>query len=212
MISMRHCNTYRVENLTPRVYTSCVESPTMKTIGERIRQAREAHKLSGEALAKKVGYKNQSAIGNLENRVGGTGGSKLGSIADALNVPVEWLMRGPDTENIPFLPGVTYHGPKVNTTAREPGSDKYGSSTSLSAGVVDMRRPLRLSKLLEGLSGYLKQMDTGTRRRAGLLLADLANAPEDYDTVAAAMTAMMDSGNSTQTAEKLPESTSSNGR
>lgn len=93
----------------------------MKTIGERIRQAREAHKLSGESLAKKVGYKNQSAIGNLENRAGGTGGSKLGSIADALNVPVEWLLRGPDSDNIPFLPGNTYHGTEVNTTAKDSG-------------------------------------------------------------------------------------------
>lgn len=95
----------------------------MKTIGERIRQAREAHKMSGEALAKKVGYKNQSAIGNLENRAGGTGGSKLGSIADALNVPVEWLLRGPDNDNIPFLPGSTYAGINVNTTAKETGSN-----------------------------------------------------------------------------------------
>jgi len=122
VISMPQYNTYRVNNLTPRVYTFCVESHVMKTIGERIRQAREAHKMSGEALAKKVGYKNQSAIGNLENRVGGTGGSKLGSIADALNVPLEWLMRGPDNDNIPFLPGNAYHGTEVNTTVRESGS------------------------------------------------------------------------------------------
>lgn len=77
----------------------------MKTIGERIRQARESLKLSGEALAKRAGYKNQSAIGNLENRVGGTGGNKLTIIADALHVPVEWLLRGPDADNVPFLPG-----------------------------------------------------------------------------------------------------------
>lgn len=74
----------------------------MKTIGERIRQAREALQLSGDALAKKVGYKNQSAIGNLENRAGGTGGNKIGAIADALHVPIEWLLRGPDSDTIPF--------------------------------------------------------------------------------------------------------------
>lgn len=60
--------------------------------------------MSGESLAKKVGYKNQSAIGNLENRAGGNGGNKIGEIADALNVSVEWLLRGPDCENVPFLP------------------------------------------------------------------------------------------------------------
>ncbi len=76
----------------------------MKTIGERIRQAREWHSWSGDQLAKKVGYKRQSAIGNLENRAGGNGGNKLTAIAAALNVPVSWLLSGPDTDNIPFLP------------------------------------------------------------------------------------------------------------
>lgn len=78
----------------------------MKTVGERIRQARDAHKMSGEQLAKKVGYKRQSGIANLENRAGGTGGNKLGAIADALGVPVEWLLRGPDGPNVPFLAGL----------------------------------------------------------------------------------------------------------
>jgi len=73
----------------------------MKTIGERIRQAREARKISGEALAKLVGYKNQSAIGNLENRAGGTGGNKIAEIAAALKVPVGWLLTGPDSEIVP---------------------------------------------------------------------------------------------------------------
>ncbi|MDP3709117.1 MAG: helix-turn-helix domain-containing protein, partial [Polaromonas sp.] len=77
----------------------------MKTIGERIRQAREALGLSGDALAKRVGYKNQSAIGNLENRAGGTGGSRIEIIADALNVTVDWLLRGPDRDSVPFANG-----------------------------------------------------------------------------------------------------------
>ena len=76
----------------------------MKTIGERIRQARNALGISGERLAAKVGYKNQSAIGNLENRRDGTGGNKLPQIAKALNVSVDWLMNGPDCEQVPFLP------------------------------------------------------------------------------------------------------------
>lgn len=78
----------------------------MKTVGERIRQARNAHAMSGEALARRVGYKNQSAISNLENRAGGTGGNKIGAIAEALRVPLSWLMYGPDEDNIPFLPGL----------------------------------------------------------------------------------------------------------
>lgn len=93
----------------------------MKTIGERIKQARAAKGWSGKALAKAVGYKNQSTIGNLENRATGTGGNKVGVIAAKLNVPLEWLMYGPDTDNVPFmesklqqLPGTPY-----TTTASE---------------------------------------------------------------------------------------------
>lgn len=117
--SMTQYNTNRVSNSTPRVHSFCVESHTMKTIGERIRQAREALKLSGEGLAKRVGYKNQSAIGNLENRAGGTGGNKLAVIADALHVPVEWLLCGPDADNVPFLPSQVPPG-----EPQQPDADK----------------------------------------------------------------------------------------
>jgi len=75
----------------------------MKSVGERIRQARNARKMSGEYLAQRVGYKNQSAIGNLENRAGGTGGSRIGQIADVLCVPVDWLLRGPDGDDVPYI-------------------------------------------------------------------------------------------------------------
>lgn len=72
----------------------------MKTVGERIRQAREHRGLSGEELAKKVGYKTQSGISNLENRASGHGGEKLTKIAEALNFSVEWFLNGPDTEDM----------------------------------------------------------------------------------------------------------------
>lgn len=130
----------------------------MKTIGERIRAAREAHKMSGEALAKKVGYKNQSAIGNLENRVGGTGGSKLGSIADALNVPLEWLMRGPDTENIPFLPGKTFHGDTINTTARE------ASDANVITIGTDSRPEVITDPWTQAALGIMRDLDEGQRQ------------------------------------------------
>lgn len=73
----------------------------MKSVGERIRQARDARRLSAEALAQLVGYKNQSGISNLENRATGTGGTKLPAIADALQVPVGWLLSGPDGPEVP---------------------------------------------------------------------------------------------------------------
>mgnify|MGYP000748237041 CR=1 FL=1 len=83
----------------------------MKTIGERIRQARVAKGWSAFTLAKKVGYKTQSGIANLENKATGSGGNKIGDIAKALGVSVDWLLNGPDSENVPFLPPVLEQGP-----------------------------------------------------------------------------------------------------
>lgn len=96
-------NTFRVLKQTPRVDTLCVQLVSMKTTGERIKQAREALGWSGEYLAKAVGYKTQSGISNLESRATGSGGNKIGTIAQKLNVPVDWLLNGPDTDNVPFL-------------------------------------------------------------------------------------------------------------
>jgi len=78
----------------------------MKTIGERIRQAREDRQMSGYELAMKVGYKHQSAIGNLENRAIGNGGNRIAEIAEALRVPLEWLMKGPDSDTVPYRPPI----------------------------------------------------------------------------------------------------------
>jgi len=73
----------------------------VKTVGERIRQAREARALTQAELATRVGFKNQSAIGNLEARATGRGGFRLAEIAAVLDVPVQWLLNGPDTGEIP---------------------------------------------------------------------------------------------------------------
>jgi transcriptional regulator with XRE-family HTH domain len=73
----------------------------VKTVGERIRQAREARALTQAELATRVGFKNQSAIGNLEARATGRGGFRLAEIAAVLSVPVQWLLDGPDTGEVP---------------------------------------------------------------------------------------------------------------
>lgn len=75
----------------------------MKTIGERIQQARLQLGWSGKTLAEKLGYKTQSAIGNLENRATGRGGNKLDAVARVLNVSADWLLHGPDGDKVPFL-------------------------------------------------------------------------------------------------------------
>lgn len=76
----------------------------MKTVGERIRQAREFRGLSGEALAKEVGYSTQSGISNLENRTSGRGGFNLPKIAQVLDFSIEWFLNGPDVQDMSMVP------------------------------------------------------------------------------------------------------------
>lgn len=120
----------------------------MKTIGERIRQARVAKKWSGEDLSKKVGYKTQSGISNLEGRVTGSGGNKIGAIADALNVSLDWLVNGPDADNVPFLPPKIKH--KVDTPY----------STALAEPNIHPAPLLRPSGLIP-IIGHVKGGDDG---------------------------------------------------
>lgn len=61
----------------------------MKTVGQRIKQARIAAGITGEALALAVGYKNQSAISAIEARTTGQGGHHIDRIAQALRVPLD---------------------------------------------------------------------------------------------------------------------------
>lgn len=91
----------------------------MRTVGERLRQAREARGLSGEALARRVGYKTQSGIANLENRATGHGGYKLAQIAQELNVSVAWLLKGPDTDDAASIPPFEASDVAQTPTAQE---------------------------------------------------------------------------------------------
>ena len=102
----------------------------MKTVGERIRQAREAKNLSQEALATRVGFAHQSAIGNLETRATGTGGRRITDIADALDVPVEWLLSGPDCYSaaIPWKVPPGHSEPGAPLTVEEPRA-RYETNT-----------------------------------------------------------------------------------
>lgn len=101
-------NTARVEDqhhvFTHRVFNA----RKMKSVGERIRQARAYRGLTAEELASKVGYQTQSGISNLENRHTGRGGFMLPKIAKELDFDVAWFLQGPDTDDMstvaPFEP------------------------------------------------------------------------------------------------------------
>jgi transcriptional regulator with XRE-family HTH domain len=87
------------------VLTHCVfNEGNMKTVGERIRQARGYRHLTAEELAHKVGYKTQSGISNLENRHAGRGGFTLPKIAQELNFALDWFLQGPDTDDMSTVP------------------------------------------------------------------------------------------------------------
>lgn len=102
----------------------------MKTIGERIRQAREQRGMSQAELGLAAGFKGQSAIGNLENRATGRGGFSLSRIATALDVPISWLLNGPDVESAPFL-SKGGPSPAIGVTASVPYTDLDKSIAAL---------------------------------------------------------------------------------
>lgn len=116
----------------------------MKSVGERVRQARQEKGWSGEQLAIAAGYKTQSGIANLENRGGGQGGRSLGKIAKALNVSPTWLRDGPDSDTVPFL---SPHWPERHESngpmqAREAGADADAAALRL----------VEVTRLFESLS------------------------------------------------------------
>lgn len=133
----------------------------MSTIGERIQRARLARKMSGEELALAVGYRQQSAIGNLENRGGGTGGKKLPEIARALRVPMTWLIEGPDDGEIPFLDSPPYPTSTAEpVVAQEPSPATYYSDASMQEA-IDLFRRLKTEQRLKAME-YIRELLSGT--------------------------------------------------
>jgi transcriptional regulator with XRE-family HTH domain len=148
-------NTLRVYESTPLVVMGPIKSHVVKTIGERIRQAREARDLSQAQLALMASFKHQSAIGNLETRATGRGGRRITDIADALAVPVEWLLKGPDCDDadIPWKvpPG---HSEPGRPIAAEPAA-KWG--TPIVQEAVDLLRQMSSAGQLEAIR-YLRYL------------------------------------------------------
>lgn len=146
-MNQHHADTFRVSNAA------------MSTIGERIKRARLAQNMSGEELAVGVGYKNQSAIGNLENRGGGTGGKKLPDIARKLRVPLQWLIEGPDDGEIPFLePIATGAQPEYSTQAND--SKNPATSYVIDASVleaVELFKALKTEQRLKAIN-YMREL------------------------------------------------------
>lgn len=90
--------------------------------------------MSQAELASAAGFKHQSAIGNLESRATGRGGFSLPAIARCLDVPVEWLLDGPD--------GPTPAG------AQAPSDSPQPIATSQVTKVTDIDRAIHILRRL----------------------------------------------------------------
>lgn len=167
----KHANTSRV-CFQHHVMTHDVFNAVMKTVGERIRQAREFRGLSGEELALKVGYKTQSGISNLENRATGRGGFMLPKIAEALDVSVEWLLQGPDTNNMqevaPFSQSA--RTPESIGHAGEPVTPYTASIRSQAHAAIDRISEAGLVYALELLEGIAVRHPATQKQGAGLFV------------------------------------------
>lgn len=64
------------------------------TIGDRIREAREARGLTQEELANMCGYTSRSTINKIEKEANETRLSTLKKVAKALNVDPDYLIFG----------------------------------------------------------------------------------------------------------------------
>lgn len=125
----------------------------MKTVGERIRQARLYRGWSGMELATKVGYKTQSGIANLENRSITAGGHKLPAIAKALDVSLGWLLNGPDVDDVGIVPKFDEtSGIKMAPVTASIAKYEKQESTAITASDNSKDNLYRAQKLLSELS------------------------------------------------------------
>lgn len=157
----------------------------MKTVGERIRQAREGLAMSGEELAQKAGYKTQSGIGNLENRAGGAGGKRLGKIADALDVTTDWLLNGPDSDVVPYK---SQSAPNVIPLVSQSGFQLPHVAQARANYNVN---PSALGLSFKTLADACMKLPPSSRNIAASLLAEIAHRPDNYITVFTAFEAIM---------------------
>lgn len=150
----------------------------MKSVGERIRQARDYRGLTGEDLAIKVDYKTQSGISNLENRTTGNGGNKLPRIAEVLNFSLEWFMQGPDCDDMATVPpyrphsGLSdrpkpgNHSPRVSDLSPA----RYLPARTTAHQLVDLISDAGLEHCLDVLKTFAERYPAQRDQSAGLPL------------------------------------------
>lgn len=166
-------NTARVVDQHHVLTQSVLNEPQMKTVGERIRQAREHRGLSAESLASKVGYKTQSGISNLENRATGRGGFMLSKIAEELNFSVAWFLQGPDTNDMSTVAAFREEKWKVEPLAWPPKTATESTPREYSPRMrahqlIDQLSEKGISHALELLEALSERHPCSPAERAGI--------------------------------------------
>ena len=146
----------------------------METIGSRIKQKRLALGIRRQSDLAVLVQVDQSTISDIE-RGANTKPEILLRIADALKTTPEWLIRGgvDDRLSKEGKSSVDAADTKVNTE-----SPRQNIPTSA------VFTPVNLSSTILLLGSLLARMDARSRRMMGVLLADLADAPDDAQDVA----------------------------
>ena len=72
-------------------------SENTREIGARVRARRDELGLTQEALALRCGYSNRSSINKIENGGNALNMDTIRKLADALDVPVSWLIGEENT-------------------------------------------------------------------------------------------------------------------
>lgn len=143
-----------------------------KSLGEQVQAFMDARKLNSSSMARLVGTTRQN-IDNLRKRGFGQP-HYIKELASVMGTTVDVLLAGKYVLPMAREGSGAIDGPVTNTNTE----DRQIIPTSA------VFTPLNLSTTILLLGSMLARMDLRSRRMMGVLLADLANAPDDAPDVA----------------------------
>lgn len=144
-----------------------------KSLGEQVEAFMRAKGLNPSGLARLVGTNRQN-IDNLKKREFGQP-RYIKELASVMGTTVDELLEG------------RYVAPKAdagNSSVDTPVTDAHTSHSRQIIPTSAMFTPVNLSATILLLGSMLARMDPRSRRMMGVLLADLAEAPDDAQDVA----------------------------
>jgi predicted XRE-type DNA-binding protein len=144
-----------------------------KSLGEQVAAFMEARNLNPSSLARLVGTTRQN-IDNLKKRDFGQP-RYIKELASAMETTVDVLLAGK------YVPQTAEKGSNsVDASDTNTNTDEFSQIIPTSA----MFTPVNLSTTILLLGSMLARMDPRSRRVMGVLLSDLAEAPDDAQDVA----------------------------